>query len=223
MKKPIKSIKAKESNKKGTKAAIRDAAIDLFSEKGYNAVSVRDIADKLPIHKSTIYSHYKSKEEILDSIIQSLIGEITDNTNPIPLEDLIDKMAPETLLNHIIRPMVEQIRNPRIHKILRLMWIELYQNDKFLDFLKNQYIAPTIKMFEQIFQLMMDKGYIKHYDVKILAIEFVYHALYLFFECFVLDYNEVSYESLIDRLLEKVSIHIKFIFDMVKIEKEAIK
>ena len=223
MKRPIKSIKAKESNKKGTKAAIRDVAIDLFSEKGYNAVSVRDIADQLPIHKSTIYSHYKSKEEILDSIIQSLIVEITDNTNPIPFEDLIDTMEPEILLNNMIRPMVEQIRIPRIRKILRLMWIELYQNEKFLDFLKNQYIAPTIKIFEQIFQLMMDKGYIKRYDAKTLAIEFVYHALYLFFECFVLDYNEASYESLIDKLIEKVSIHITFIFDMVKVEKEEIK
>ena len=223
MKKSVKSVKTKESNKKGTKVAIRDVALDLFSENGYNAVSVRDIADKLPIHKSTIYSHYKSKEEILDSIIQSLVDEITNNSNQIPLEDLIDKMEPEILLNNIIRPMVEQIRIPRIRKILRLMWIELYQNEKFLDFLKNQYIAPTIKMFEQIFQLMMDKGYIKPYDVKILAIEFVYHALYLFFECFVLDYNETSYESLIDKLIEKVSIHIKFIFDMVKVDMEGIK
>ena len=223
MKKPIKSVKVKESSKKGTKIAIRDAALDLFSEKGYNAVSVRDIADKLPIHKSTIYSHYKSKEEILDSIIRSLIDEITNNSNQIPLEDLIDKMKPEILLNNVIRPMIEQIRNPRIHKILRLMWIELYQNEKFLDFLKNQYIAPTIKTFEHIFQLMMEKGYIKQYDAKTLAIEFVYHALYLFFECFVLDYNEASYESLIDNLLKKVSIHIKFIFEMVKVEKEGIK
>jgi AcrR family transcriptional regulator len=223
MKRSIRSAKVKDEDKKGTKAMIRDVSIDLFSEKGFNAVSVRDIADNLPIHKSTIYSHYKSKEEIMDSIIESLIDEFKYNSNQIPLEDLIDKMEPEILLNSTIRPMIEQIRIPRIRKILRLMWIELYQNEKCLDFLKNQYIAPTILMFENVFQLMMDKGYIKQYDAKTLAKEFFYHALYLLFECFILNYNEASYETLIDSLLEKASIHIKFIFDMVKIDKEMVE
>ena len=223
MKRSMRSTRVKDEDNKGSKAMIRDVAIDLFSEKGFNAVSVRDIADNLPIHKSTIYSHYRSKEEIMDSIIESLIDEFKYNSNQIPLEGLIDKMEPEILLNSTIRPMIEQIRIPRIRKILRLMWIELYQNEKCLNFLKNQYIAPTIKMFENIFQLMMDKGYIKQYNAKILAKEFFYHALYLLFECFILDYNEASFESLIDSLLEKVSIHIKFILDMVKIEKEMVE
>jgi AcrR family transcriptional regulator len=219
MKRSIKSDKVKIEDKKGTKSMIRDVSIDLFSKKGFNAVSVRDIAEKLPIHKSTIYSHYKSKEEIMDSIIESLIDEFKYNSNQIPLEDFIDEIEPKLLLNNTIRPMIEQIRIPRIRKILRLIWIELYQNEKCLDFLKNQYIVPTIKTFENIFQLMMDKGYIKQYDAKTLAKEFFYHTLYLLFECFILDYNEASYEALIDSLLEKVSIHIKFFFDMVKIDK----
>ena len=47
-----------------TKEKIFDVSLDLFSKKGYDSVSLREIAEEVGIQKSSIYSHYSSKEAI---------------------------------------------------------------------------------------------------------------------------------------------------------------
>ena len=53
-----------------TKEKIFNVSIDLFSKKGYDSVSLREIADGVGIKKSSIYSHYSSKEAILMDILE---------------------------------------------------------------------------------------------------------------------------------------------------------
>ena len=55
-----------------TKEKIFDVALDLFSKKGYDSVSLREIAEEVGIKKSSIYSHYSSKEAILMDIFDYL-------------------------------------------------------------------------------------------------------------------------------------------------------
>ncbi len=208
----------KEQKKKGTKERIRDVAIDLFSQKGYNAVSIRDIARLVKIHESSIYSHYKGKEDIMDSIITSLI-EAFNIPAEINLGILPDEYDPQTLINDATMPMIEQLKNPFIRKIMRLMCIELYHNDKILDFFKNQYIEPSYTFWSHVFQKMMDQGYIREYDADLLSREFFSYCIYLLFEIFLFNYNETEYNSLIDDIMNKLSNHIKFIFDMIGLKE----
>ncbi len=205
-----------KKEKKGTKERIRDVAIDLFSQKGYNAVSIRDIARLVDISESTIYSHYKGKEDIIDTIIDYLLNEFRYQPEEISIESLLDKYDPEIVLNNATKPMLEQLKKPQIRKVLRLMCIELYRNDKFLDFFKNQFMEPSYSLWTQVFQKMIEKEYILKFDANLLAKEFFNYCLFLFFECFLVEYNETSYETLIDNLINKLSIHIKFLFDLIR-------
>ena len=54
---------------KNTKEKILETALELFAAKGYEAVSVSDIAGKLGMTKGALYKHYTNKQDILDSII----------------------------------------------------------------------------------------------------------------------------------------------------------
>ena len=53
--------------KKNTKEIILFKALSLFADKGYDGVTVRDIAAEVGIMQSSLYKHYKNKQEIFDT------------------------------------------------------------------------------------------------------------------------------------------------------------
>ena len=58
-----------------TKERIMQTALDMFSRRGYDAVSVSDIAGALGITKGALYRHYKNKRDIFDHIIAHMEAE----------------------------------------------------------------------------------------------------------------------------------------------------
>ncbi len=59
-----------------TKAAIHQAALDLFSAQGYEKTSLREIAEQVGITKASLYYHYSSKQELLRAIIGTFVDEV---------------------------------------------------------------------------------------------------------------------------------------------------
>jgi AcrR family transcriptional regulator len=59
------------------KDTIRSVAIELFFRKGYFATSISEIAKGSGIQKASIYYHYKSKEELLFSILKATMDDLT--------------------------------------------------------------------------------------------------------------------------------------------------
>ena len=57
------------TKKERTRQAIEQAAYELFMEQGFNATSMRQIAERAGLALGGIYNHYKSKEEIFRAII----------------------------------------------------------------------------------------------------------------------------------------------------------
>lgn len=53
-----------------TRAEIRDAALALFTERGYESTSMREIAEQLTITKAALYYHFESKEAIIVSLFE---------------------------------------------------------------------------------------------------------------------------------------------------------
>ena len=77
-----KSSKSENKAKKPTKEKIFEVSLDLFSQKGFDAVSVREIAREVGIRESSIYNHYKNKEAILDAIIDYFMSELASSSPP---------------------------------------------------------------------------------------------------------------------------------------------
>lgn len=53
-----------------TKQEILEATLELASEKGIGRISMQQIADKVNLKKSSLYSHFKSKDEIFESMYE---------------------------------------------------------------------------------------------------------------------------------------------------------
>ena len=56
-----------------TKDKIIYEALSLFSVKGYDAVSIREIASAVGIKESSIYNHFKNKKDLLNKIIEETL------------------------------------------------------------------------------------------------------------------------------------------------------
>jgi AcrR family transcriptional regulator len=59
-----------------TRARIQQVAVALFAEQGYEKTSLREIAERLGVTKAALYYHFKSKEDIVRSLVEDYFGQI---------------------------------------------------------------------------------------------------------------------------------------------------
>lgn len=216
MKHEKKSSNNKNNAKITTKDKIFETAIDLFSQKGYDAVSIREIAREVGIRESSIYNHYKNKEAILDAIIDYFMSELAQSGEiPTEGEDLISQ-GPEIFFEVGGRTFIERMSKEKNEKIWRIIAIEIFHNKKIRNFFRKELLEEPLNSWEKIFSEMMERKLIKPYNPRTLAYEYFSFAIFLFFEYFVLEYNE-DFDSFMDLALEKMANHAGFILETIKL------
>jgi AcrR family transcriptional regulator len=65
----------------GTRARIQQVALELFADNGYEATSLREIAERLGVTKAALYYHFKTKDEIIESLVQDRAAKIEELVN----------------------------------------------------------------------------------------------------------------------------------------------
>src|SRR2546430_2681405 len=60
-----------------TRTRIQEVALELFTEQGYEATSLREVAERLGVTKAALYYHFKSKDEILASFMEDRAAAVT--------------------------------------------------------------------------------------------------------------------------------------------------
>ncbi|ADZ08532.1 transcriptional regulator, TetR family [Methanobacterium lacus] len=200
-----------------TKERIFEASVNLFSQKGFDAVSMREIGREVGIRESSIYNHYKNKDAILENIINHLIDELGAISFTDEEMDALISESPELFFETGSREFFNGMSNPKTEKIWRILSIEVFHNEKIKTFFVNELLESPINEWEKIFTKMMKKGIIKEYDPRVLAREYFSFALYLFFEYFILKYD-TKYSSFTDMAYNKMIDHTNFILKTVKIE-----
>ena len=112
-----------------TRRHAQRVALDLFTRQGYEATSLREIAQALGITKASLYYHFPSKEAILRSLFEERATEA---------EDLAAWLR-------------EQPRSPRLLEVAVLRWVETFSTDKLhgIRFMAaNPLIARTMSRVE---------------------------------------------------------------------------
>jgi AcrR family transcriptional regulator len=59
-----------------TRARIQQVAVELFTEHGYEGTSLREIAERLGVTKAALYYHFKSKEDIVLSLVEDYLAQM---------------------------------------------------------------------------------------------------------------------------------------------------
>jgi len=80
-----------------TRKKIKEAALDVFSEKTIDAATVEDITEKADLGKGTLYHHFDDKDEIVIALVGDAVTHLVEfirsyQTSPETLEDMLDHL-----------------------------------------------------------------------------------------------------------------------------------
>lgn len=144
------------------KSEIINVAAQLFKEKGYSAVTMRDIAQAMNIKAASLYNHIKSKQEILVLIIIKIAEEFTSVIDEIVASDssTIQK------IERVIQLHIDiTLRNPDALACLNNDWMHLTDNDL-------TYFITMREDYEESFRTIIKTG-IGNNEIKNLNIEVI--------------------------------------------------
>ncbi len=164
-----------------TKQKILYVALDLFSQKGFSAVSIRDICKVVDIKESSIYYHFKNKQAILNELLQNFETIATDLMSQ--LEQALTT-APKTIEGDLFEKTCncffeKYLMDEYCNKIMRLLLIEQFSNNEIHQIYDYWIFDKPLNFQAKVFSLLMTIGIIKPADSKYLATKF-YAPIFLF-------------------------------------------
>jgi AcrR family transcriptional regulator len=59
-----------------TRSRLRELALELFAEQGYEKTSLREIAERLGVTKAALYYYFRSKEDIVRSLVEDYVADL---------------------------------------------------------------------------------------------------------------------------------------------------
>ncbi|MBQ8984138.1 MAG: TetR/AcrR family transcriptional regulator [Lachnospiraceae bacterium] len=154
-----------------TKERLVYAALDLFSEKGYEGTSVDEIAKVVGIKAPSIYDHYKGKEELLQVLVDRSEEEY-DNGMKQNMQAAEEICSGKDLKAFAMRMVKFTINNEMSIKMRKFLMIEQYRNARFAESTTRHHVETIKDIFAQVFRKMMDKGLMIQGDADIIALEF---------------------------------------------------
>ncbi len=155
--------KRKERITKARQMQIMDAALSVFSSKGFGESTVADIAEEAGIGVGTIYNYYKDKRDLLISVVaQNLISEnlvqILVNAPGRSNEDLLQSLLEERLAFGL----------DNAQKLMFLLF-EIQRDRKLRHQYLSQVISPLLNKIEKYITSQVNNGSFRDVDAKVIA------------------------------------------------------
>lgn len=177
-----------------TRNKIIYEALSLFSVDGYNAVTIRQIATAVGIKESSIYNHFKNKQDILNKIVEETLERYNHTLGNVQLpkseddnvSELYDNIADQEFLDICTNIFLFYLRDDYISKLRRLLTIEQYGNEKIGEIFRSVFIDRVLETQKQVLQKFIDSGRFIQGDAYTMALHFyspVFLLLYKYDNC----------------------------------------
>lgn len=174
-----------------TKGRILLTALQLFARDGYEAVSVRIIAEELGMTKGALYRHYKNKRDIFDSIVEKMIQIDAQRAKEyqMPVErydeksDLYENTSFEDIAEYTIEQLKFWTEDNFASLFRRMLILEQYRNAEMAELYSQCIVEGPVSYMEDLFRELMKKGVLKDENPRQLAVEY-YAPLFLLINMF---------------------------------------
>jgi AcrR family transcriptional regulator len=162
-----------ETNK--TKEAILINSTIMFARKGYEAVSIRDIAKVIGLKSSSLYNHFKSKEALYEAVLRH-----AEDLYLLYFRRLNDRLISCQSLEEMIESMFTEPK--RMGNVFACYSYTLIQSEQFRcekssGILNNTFLEYSINFLKGWFDKSIEKGLARSFDTKAVATIIMHHVL----------------------------------------------
>jgi len=192
---------------KNTKNNLLIAAAELYAKKGYDNVSIRELTQKVGIKESSVYNHFKNKEDILGTLFdQFIVLSSHSRMSYDKIEKIISFTEPYELLKMIMFEAGGSADNYLVNLII-ICENEAYRNYKAAEIYKKYMLEEPVKYYCNLFRRLRELKKIKSdIDYSEFAKYYNYVSLTLSKEYFI----EKNLGGNSDGVVHKMIDNIKF-------------
>lgn len=169
---PAKNTKSNAEGFKfvGTKSKVFDSAIELFMLKGFNDVSLRDIASAVGIRQSTIYNHFTSKQEILDTIFDYYCHYyLEDRPSLADIEPILQSGSIMEIIQCVRYEFKEEYQQ-KMSDITKIIFQRIAIDDRAREIGKSLMVDSGIQYVEDVFAKAIELGRFAPFDTHALSV-----------------------------------------------------
>ena len=149
-----------------TAQKILDAALGLFAKKGYDAVSVDEIAKAVGIKAPSIYNHFGSKQELFDAIVETTAERYAHDTDKLDFcaegkaKDLsqVKKISEQALYEKVKQIFEYSLHDQWISDFRKMITIEQFRSDSFGELYTKRFIDRLLDYHSAIFSSLISAG-----------------------------------------------------------------
>lgn len=138
--------RAKQARAIETKANLLDAATDLFSTKGYEGTSVRQIEEHAEVQRGLLAYHFGNKDNLWRAVVDRMFNDLTaDMVQRVNiLNDVAQKEAAPALLRAFVRYSAS---HPELN---RMIMLESVSAGWRIEYFVHEHIRPLLDRFKMI-------------------------------------------------------------------------
>lgn len=196
-----------------TKKKILEEALRLFSENGYDSVSVGEIANAVGIKAPSLYCHYAGKQAIFEAIIEEVSEKYEQYTNNVDIHMRESKKdvglfsdIDEELLIHKVNQIFEfSLHDDTISRFRKMMTIEQFRTSQLSSLYTERYIDRMIEYHSAIFDALIKAGEISNENPEELALMYVSPIIILLGVCDREPWRE-------EECVKKLEKHVKLFY-----------
>lgn len=167
-----------------TRERALEAALELFSQKGYEAATMGDIAGALGIKAPSLYKYFSGKEELYAALLplleehyQALWGDAAREQAQVERDvQLLGLLGSERLEQETLTWFQREMLDPRGTAFRRLMALGQFRQP---DSLNRWLWAEPVALYEDFFQRLIQREALRRGDPHVMAVEYLAPALQL--------------------------------------------
>lgn len=148
-----------------------NTALIIFSDKGYESATLKDISDRLNVTKSALYKHYDSKETLWEALIDYV--ELYYSENFGNAESIVIPTSLDELRELSLRQIYFTMHDEMVKRIRKLLTMEQFKSERTKELAARHFYYDIVSLYTIIFREMTERNLIHTDNPELLAFEYI--------------------------------------------------